>query len=419
MKVLFIANSIYVPNDKRKTVTGYDYIVADIAQKLSEKCGIDIYLLRPYPRSLKVNSVSIVGHSYKNLLKYFRLKDIPTYCKIAYKDKSGIKTKLRNISYFLAMRDIEQMIKKCQYDIVHIHGVEFMDVVASLAAAIHQVPFLFTMHGLISYGLPNISKLDKDSEQVVLDLVRDNNFIITTVSTGTKMIPCEDKKINPDKIVVVNNAVKVDESLSAIDWNEKYPQIEGKTLIISVGSVCSRKNQIQLLRAYNLMSDEIKSKTMIFLAGQDLTGGEVADYVEKHHLQENVVICGFLSKKELAGLYQVANYNVLLSVSEGFGLSMIEAAKYGIPTLTFDDLDAVKDIYSSVSMLLINERTDQAVAEGLMKMFTMEWNKVSIIHSVDRFNEDIYYKYYDLYNQIIDKRSNLVHHKVILKALGL
>ena len=110
MKVLFIATSAYIPDDKRKTVTGYDYIVSEIAQKLSEKCDIDLYLLRPYPRNCKVNTVSIIGHSYKDLLKYFRLSDISAYLKIAFKEKTDIKSRIRNVSYYLVMRDIEQLI---------------------------------------------------------------------------------------------------------------------------------------------------------------------------------------------------------------------------------------------------------------------------------------------------------------------
>lgn len=419
MKVLFVASSAYIPDDKRKTVTGYDYIVSEIAQKLSEKCEIDIYLLRPYPRSCKVNAVSVIGHSYKDLVKYFRFRDIPTYLKIAFKAKTDVKSRIRNVSYYLTMRDIEQLIKKKKFDIIHIHGVTFMCALSAVAPARCKVPFLFTMHGLISYGIPNISQIDMESEQAVLNMVRDNEFVITTVSTGTKMVPCEDKKINPDKVVVVNNAVKVETAQDVLDWIEKYPQVRGKKVILSIGSMTTNKNQIQLLRAYRLLPKDIQDKTMLFFAGQDLTGGIVADYVEQHHLQGNVVICGFLTKQELFGLYQVADYNVLLSISEGFGLSMIEAAKYGIPTLTFCDLDAAKDIYSPDSMLLLENRSDETVADGIVKMMKKEWDKETIIKTVERFNDEIYFQYWDVYHQIIKNKSNLVKPEVIHKVLGL
>lgn len=419
MKVLFIASSAYIPDDNRKTVTGYDYIVSEIAQKLSEKCDVDVYLLRPYLRSCKVNKVSIIGHSYKDLIKYFRFRDIPTYFRIAFKEKTDLKSRIRNVSYFLTMRDIELLIQKNKYDIVHIHGVTFMCALSAVAPARCEVPFLFTMHGLISYGIPNISQIDKDSEQSVLDMVRDNNFVITTVSTGTKMVPCQDKGINQDKVVVVNNAVKIETTQDVSDWTEKYPRIRGKRVILSIGSMTTNKNQIQLLRAYRLLPTEIQNDAMIFIAGQDLTGGKVSDYVAQYNLQDNVVVCGFLTKKDLAGLYKVGNYNVLLSFTEGFGLSMIEAAKYGIPTLTFSDLDAAKDIYSPDSMLLMGERTDKAVAAGLMVMMQKEWDKEAIVKSVEKFNDDIYNQYFDVYKQITDNKSNLIAPQRIFEALGL
>lgn len=419
MKVLFIASSAYIPDDNRKTVTGYDYIVSEIAQKLSEKCEIDLYLLRPYPRSCKVNAVSIIGHSYKDLIKYFRFRDIPTYFKIAFKEKTDVKSRIRNVSYYLTMRDIERLIRENKYDIVHIHGVTFMCALASVALARCKVPFLFTMHGLISYGVPNISQIDMESEQAILNLVRDNEFMITTVSTGTKMVPCEDKGINPNKIVVINNAVKIEDATDATDWKAKYPQIINKNVILSIGTICDNKNQIQLLRAYCLLPDDVKANTMVFLAGQDLSGGVVKEYVDKHHLQDNVVICGFLTKKDLSGLYKVADYNVLLSFVEGFGLSMIEAAKFGIPTLTFADLDAAKDVYSPDSMLLMDERLDEAVADGILKMMKKEWNKEAIIESVARFNDDIYNQYIDVYKQIIERKTSLLKPEVVIKAIGL
>ena len=408
---------MFIPDDERKTVTGYDYIVSEIAQKLSEKCDIDLYLLRPYPRSLNFGNVSILGHKDRDLLKYIRLGDLTEYFKLFYKIKGDLKTRLRHITYFLVMRDIERLILENKYDIVHIHGVTFMCAVSALAPARCHVPFLFTMHGLISYGIPNIDQIDQDSEQAILNMVRDHNFVITTVSTGTKMVPCEDKGINTDKVVVINNAVKIDDFYPT-DWKEKYPLVEGKRIILSIGSISHNKNQIQLLRAFNLLPEEIKTNTMVFLAGQDLTEGEVSDYVENNHLQDRVVICGFLTKKELAGLYHIADYNVLLSFSEGFGLSMIEASKYGIPTLTYADLDAIKDL-NPESLLLIKERTDEAVAEGLTKLFSTDWDKEAIIKSVDRFKDTIYFQYLDVYNHIIENKTNRVEPEVMYKVIGL
>lgn len=70
----------------------------------------------------------------------------------------------------------------------------------------------------------------------------------------------------------------------------------------------------------------------------------------ENNLYNNVFICGFVDKFKLSNLYAIADYNVMLSITEGFGLSMIEAA-VGIPTLRFRTWMPLR-IYSPASMLL-------------------------------------------------------------------
>ena len=109
----------------------------------------------------------------------------------------------------------------------------------------------------------------------------------------------------------------------------------------------------------------------------------------------------------------------MLSLCEGFGLSMIEAARYGIPSLTFSDLDAVKDIYSPTYMLLMEDRSDETVAEGIINMFSTNWNREEIVKESQKFNEDIYLEYLDVYKMIIDSGSNIIAPQVITNTLGL
>ena len=109
----------------------------------------------------------------------------------------------------------------------------------------------------------------------------------------------------------------------------------------------------------------------------------------------------------------------MLSITEGFGLSMIEAASYGIPTLTFSDLDAVKDIYSPASMLLMGDRSDKTVAEGIIKMFSNDWNRDEIVKESLKFNEDIYREYLDVYKFILERGSNIIPPKAITSILKL
>lgn len=421
MKVLFIVKSCCTPRLSPKRIyTGYDYVVSDIAERLSSCCQLEIYTLNPCPENYRIGNVPVKSCvSYKRLLRNFRFSDITRYFKIIFRTLPDIKNAIKSILWYLQVKNIDDLIKQNDYDIIHIHGVAFCCYISSLAAAYNRKPFLFTMHGLISYGVSGTSKIDSDSEQAALSLIKQHNFIATTVSSGTRRVPCEDRGIDSNKIRVINNAVKTIDVTNTDYWYTKFPQAKGKKIIIGVGTVGHNKNQIQLLRAFLLLPKDLQKNTAVILAGKDITNGAIERFVIENNLQDNVFICGFVDKTMLSNLYAIADYNVMLSYCEGFGLSIIEAARFGIPSLTFSDLDAVKDIYSPTLMLLMDDRSDETVAKGIFKMFSTEWNRDEIIKESLKFNDDIYLEYLDVYKKVLESGSNIIAPQEINSTLGL
>lgn len=421
MKVLFIANSCCTPRISPKRIyTGYDYIVSEVAERLSSCCEIEIYTLNPCPKNSYIGDVTVRSCvNFKRVLWNFRLCETLRYLRIFFRAFPKLKVAIKSILYYLQVKDIDDLIKKNDYDIIHIHGVGFSTYISALAVAYDKKPFLFTMHGLISYGVSGIARIDSDSEQAALNIIKEHDFIATAVSSGTKKIPCKDKGIDSNKIRVINNAVKSIAVTNTDYWYSKFPQGRGKKIIIGVGTIGSNKNQLQLLRAFRLLPQEVQEKTVVVLAGKDNTGGAIERFILENKMQDHVFVCGFVDKDQLSNLYAIADYNVMLSFCEGFGLSMIEAARYGIPSLTFSDLDAVKDIYSPTSMLLMDDRSDETVACGIVKMLSIDWNRDEIVKESLKFNEDIYLEYLDVYKQILERGSNILAPQVITSTLGL
>lgn len=421
MKVLFVVKSCCTPRLTAKRIyTGYDYVVSDIAQRLGSCCQMEIYTLNPCPENCRIGNVPVRSCvNYKMLLKYFRFSDILRYVKILFRTFPDIKNAIKSVLWFVQVKDIDALIKKNDYDIIHIHGVAFCCYISSLAAAYNRKPFIFTMHGLISYGVSGTSRIDVDSEQAALSIIKQHDLIATTVSSGTKRIPCEDKGLDSNKIWVINNAVKTTDVTDTDYWFNRFPQARGKKIIIGVGTIGPNKNQIQLLRAFMLLPKEERMNTAVMLAGKDITNGAIEKFILENNLQDNVFICGFVDKTKLSNLYAIADYNVILSFYEGFGLSMIEAARYGIPSLTFSDLEAVKDIYSPSSMLLMDDRSDEVVTEGILKMLSTDWNKDEIVKESLKYNEDIYLEYLDVYKKVLESGSNIIVPQVITSTLGL
>ena len=55
---------------------------------------------------------------------------------------------------------------------------------------------------------------------------------------------------------------------------------------------------------------------------------------------------------------------------------MIEAFQFGLPTITFSDLDAIQDIYNEKAMLILKERSDKVLAEGISSMLKISWDEI-------------------------------------------
>ena len=144
MKVLFIANSCCTPRISPKRIyTGYDYIVSEVAERLSSCCEIEIYTLNPCPKNSYIGDVTVRSCvNFKRVLWNFRLCETLRYLRIFFRAVPKLKVAIKSILYYLQVKDIDDLIKKNDYDIIHIHGVGFSTYISALAVAYDKKPFL-------------------------------------------------------------------------------------------------------------------------------------------------------------------------------------------------------------------------------------------------------------------------------------
>ena len=91
-----------------------------------------------------------------------------------------------------------------------------------------------------------------------------------------------------------------------------------------------------------------------------------------------------------------------MSLSEGFGLSLIEGMHFGLPSMSFTDVDAFEDIYDDSAMVGVESHTDEAVANGLERLLTNKWDKEKIkVYSKKFEPENMAEKYVEVYQRTI------------------
>lgn len=397
MKVLIAAPYIYIEGHKHgsRNQSGLAHMIREIADMLSDN-GADVFVLTQsiFTDKLKVGNFTMIQKTAVDLIKGVKKTYLDYANKSINYEKTPLLKKLKILMYFLTGGYMESVINKLKPDIVHIHSIGLYTFPFILACIRTNTKFIVTLHGLISFSeATNTNELERKMERGYLDFAKKYNIITTVVSSGIKKRISNWQGYDSEYIKIVLNSVKPNDSISNIaTYNDNIK------LILCVGSLTERKNQIQVVRAFELLNNRIESNYKLYLVGDGIKRKEIEDYILEKNIQ-NVKCLGNMNRDAVMKLYEQASLLVMASLDEGFGLPIIEGYSKGVPAVTFADLDAVYDVYSCDTMIKIQERTDMALSEGIERALNKKWDKNKIIEYSNKFSpEKIGKEYYNILN---------------------
>jgi glycosyltransferase involved in cell wall biosynthesis len=169
--------------------------------------------------------------------------------------------------------------------------------------------------------------------------------------------------IDPARIDVIPMGVP------AVVDSALLPSISGSYLI-HTGGFDARKNLTALLRAFARASRELRPGWRLVLVGAPHTGNAavyppVWPVIEELGLQDRVVLTGRVSEAEKQSLYRHASIAVNPSLSEGFGLPILEAMAHGVPVLA-SNRTSHPEIAGDAALLV--ESSVDALADGMLRL---------------------------------------------------
>ena len=420
MVVLFLSSSIYnseIPEFTRNK-TGFGKMVKDIIENTSDLAGT--YLLTHVIRKKgAMGKTVIVSHTWKDIVSSLSLKYFFRGIYYSCKFKQTFKDHLRYVYYYVNAGYVRKTIKKLKPDIVHIHGIGYMNKPYIEVCKELRIPFLVTLHGL--NGLNDsvtAPQHEKDLEKTFLQQSELENISVSVISSGMKKRIIENYGLkNGHNISVITNGTNLIKNRkdsnktknnrnNRINIRVKYTIPEKSKLAICVGNITVNKNQTQVVEAYEHLKKEYRDLVILFLGNP---GGTVKlqEKINELGYAKQIICCGFIEKDDISSYYEAADCNIVASINEGFGLSIIEAFVYGVPTVTFSDLDAVTDLYHDKTMVLANDRSSHSLAKALEKALDADWDKTYIASYAKKFSlgkmaED----YHNSYLRIIRNRCD-------------
>jgi len=398
MKILFLALYVTILNNKvfTKNITGYGHMVWDIADYVSRTgVEVDVATSSAVTKGINYGAVTILKRTWADILmhvKPYYFKKMMQLVKTYHPSRNRL---VKMMYYALSAGYVEHILKRGNYDIVHIHGIDFGTKPYIDCCEMFGIKYTVTLHGLNSFSdSVQMESGEKQFEKDFLQYAYKSGIPLTLISTGILNVIKDYLNTQGDikHFRVVTNGTDVTEKAGgALDVRQKYAISIDKKIMLCVGNLTNKKKK----------KKETKSRLYILFLGKDGTNGDVERKICELGLENNLILCGNVSRDEIGSYYKQADYTVLASISEGFGLSIIEGFVYGLPNLTFADLDAIEDLFDGKAMITLTERSDQALAEGIAQMLSMDWDREYIKKYAKNFSlERMAQEYVRVYEEV-------------------
>ncbi len=157
--------------------------------------------------------------------------------------------------------------------------------------------------------------------------VQESDLVIA-VSEYTKKQLVDRYGGDADRIVAIHNGV--DFAKFADHAERDYAKTTNTVLYLS--RVSRQKGPMSFIRAAKRVLEQTRDVRFV-VAGKGEMLPELIEFAVKHGIAEHVTFTGFVPDAEVQRLYESCDVYVLPSVSEPFGISVLEAMTTGLPTI--------------------------------------------------------------------------------------
>lgn len=178
-------------------------------------------------------------------------------------------------------------------------------------------------------------------------------------------------KIPPSRVVVIYNGLderfreRQGRSESADTANRVHP----RPFILCVGNVFPVKNHLTAIKAFARIKGRIPHDLLIAGDCETELATELRGLAKELGVADRVQFLGFTGVDELAELYRQASVLLHPSLTEGFGLTAVEAMANGLPIVA-TDCGALKEICRKAARFVGNPMDDGAFSDLLQRVLS-------------------------------------------------
>lgn len=155
---------------------------------------------------------------------------------------------------------------------------------------------------------------------------------IVAVSSMTKQILSEKYGVDPNKVEVIHNGIEKEAKDDTAITLEQY-KAKGYKIVLYLGRITIQKGPDYFIHAARKVIDHYKGKVLFVVAGSGDMHKQMIELAAMYGISDKVIFTGWLQGEESMKMFRTADLYIMPSVSEPFGLTPLEAALEGTPSL--------------------------------------------------------------------------------------
>lgn len=231
-----------------------------------------------------------------------------------------------------------------------------------------NIASVVTIHDLVwKYAGETMRPLSRILERYQMPLAVRISDEVVCDSLATANAVRREFCVDPDRLSVVPLGANLTESIVPFESLQQF-DIE-RSYFLFVGTLEPRKNLVNLLVAYARLPEPVKAQAMLVIAGGKGWGGvDLQGIINRLGLAAHVRVLGYVDEPILATLYANAQFLVMPSFYEGFGLPLVEAMAHGTPVLTANN-SSMPEVAGDAGLLVDAQGVD-SIANALNRLIT-------------------------------------------------
>lgn len=262
-----------------------------------------------------------------------------------------------------------KLLKEKNPDIVHTHGVKANFFGRLAAKKIGIYPLVTTVHSLLKYDYENpiVYRLANIMENSTR---RFTDYYIA-ISNKIREQLLEDG-VNDSKIGLIHHGIDTEkfaprEDESARALSRQWGKIDGTFLVGAIGRIQAVKGFTYFIEACSKLNQKYPNTFRFVLIGEGSQREELEKVISQEGLSDVFHFSGF--REDIDSCLRALDCYVSSSLSEGLGLSVMEALSTGVPVVT-TGVGGVKDFTrNEENSLVVEPKNSEHLAKAIERIY--------------------------------------------------